>query len=216
MLTWWKKQTIKTKLFISLLALGLILGIFGNAGKTAMAGKETKELAMAIASGADHVIPDELAQWIIEGKTDFRLIDIREPWEFDDYHIKGAENIPLATLFNTTLPKNKKYVLYSGGEVHAGQAWIMLKVNGYDVYMLKGGIIAWWDEIMTPVSLNEGNAADLAKTYPEKKHIRNFFLGAPSGESTPAAVAVQPTSPEASKAATPKTTAGPKKKKEGC
>ena len=47
---------------------------------------DTKELAVLVSGEVDHVTSQELAAWIIEGNTGYRLVDLRCFDMFPDTH----------------------------------------------------------------------------------------------------------------------------------
>lgn len=80
------------------------------------------------------------------------LLDVREKYEFQSGHIKGAKNLPLAVVDKTieTMAKDKNSILYvycqSGAR--SARACQILSAKGYtNVYNL-GGIMGWPYEIV--------------------------------------------------------------------
>jgi rhodanese-related sulfurtransferase len=146
----------------------------------------------------DHVPAGQLAHWLIEKRTDFQLIDIREPWQFDDYHIPTAVNIPLAQLFDETnlrkLSREKKIVVYGLGTGRAAQAQLLLSLKGYNAYSLPDGIAGWWNDVITPTSLRSEDQAPAG--YLQAKQLREHFLGTTStGETAATPPPVPPVMP---------------------
>ncbi len=77
---------------------------------------------------------------------DHILIDVREPSEVQQGHIKGMLNIPLGQLGKrlSEVPHDKKVMLYCRSGNRSKQAAKILFDNGYDdVTHLKGGILSW-------------------------------------------------------------------------
>lgn len=77
-----------------------------------------------------------------------QLIDVRTPKEYNEGHIKDAENIDFydPTFYNQMNNLNKDEPIYiycrSGGR--SGNAAAQLKEQGFkEVYDLKGGILNW-------------------------------------------------------------------------
>jgi rhodanese-related sulfurtransferase len=157
--------------------------------------------AAAVAQAAndekDHVTPGELARWILEKRQDYQLIDIREPWRYDDYHIPTAINIPFTQLFTDAglkqLSREKKIVLYGYGAGHAAEGQLLLSMKGYNAYSVREGIVQWWEEIMTPLSVRSDSPSPAG--YREAKQLREQFLGGaakPSAAATPTEAAPPP------------------------
>lgn len=82
--------------------------------------------------------------------VDIQLIDVREPHEYDIANL-GGELIPLNEIpfSEDKISKDKKVVVHCRSGGRSGQAVKMLEQKyGYEnLYNLKGGILAWADEI---------------------------------------------------------------------
>ena len=156
-----------------------------------------QQVAQTMNSEQDRVTPGELARWILEKRQDYQLIDIRPAWQFDDYHIPTAINIPLTSLFQDSglahLSRGKKIVLYGFGAGHAAQAELLLAMKGYQAYSLGDGIVDWWETIMMPSSIRSDPPNPSG--YREAKQLREQFLGTADSGSAPAPAAVPVTPP---------------------
>ena len=91
----------------------------------------------------------DLHEWQ-ENHTDFQLIDVREPYEYEIANLHG-ELIPLAEV-ETAIDKiasDKNVVLHCRSGVRSAKAIAALeKKYGFkNLYNLKGGILAWANEI---------------------------------------------------------------------
>ena len=152
------KLSLNQKLGALALALGA-LAVFANVAPGHTVTLNAKELLTGVERQEDHVTPAELAAWIIEGRADYRLVDIRDEKAFAEYHIPTAENVPLATVTDGALGRTEKIVLYGDGGIHAAQAWMVLKGRGFTrVYTLLEGLDAWKDEVLFPVMPPEPHA----------------------------------------------------------
>ena len=82
--------------------------------------------------------------------TDFQLIDVREQKEFDIAEI-GGELIPMGTVPQNVerFSRDKQVIVHCRSGKRSGDVIAWLESNhGYDnLYNLKGGILAWADEI---------------------------------------------------------------------
>lgn len=91
----------------------------------------------------------ELKQMIDE-KSDFQLIDVREPHEYDICHLDG-ELIPMGTVPDHVdkISKERKVIVHCRSGKRSGDIVNYLEQNhGYEnLYNLAGGILAWADEI---------------------------------------------------------------------
>ena len=218
-----------TNRVLAAIALGLgVIALAGNPLPSHTVRIDTQELATIVSSEVDHVEPAELADWILRGATDYRLVDLRPPEAYAAYHIPTAENVPLAELPDFGLGRNEKIVLYSDGGIHSAQAWFLLRAQQYrGVYILRGGLDAWKDDVVFPVAPDPPTPQALA-AFERAAQVARSFGGAPRAaaesrgdtsamsvpgvaSAAPLVATPAPTAPPAGKTAT----AG-KKKKEGC
>ena len=81
-----------------------------------------------------------------EGKQ-VQLVDVRTPKEYEEGHIKNAENIDfydddfLAQM--NKLDKSQPLYIYCRSGGRSGKAAAQLSKAGFDVYDLKGGFLDW-------------------------------------------------------------------------
>ena len=106
---------------------------------------------------AEEPIPEidvhQLKEWQTSGK-DFQLIDVRESFEYDIAHLSGLL-IPLGVVAQNAnkIEKGKDVVIHCRSGKRSADAIRLLKdLHGFDnLYNLKGGILAWAEEIDTSV-----------------------------------------------------------------
>lgn len=98
---------------------------------------------------AVEVQPREVAEKLRRG-DDFFLLDVRNPHEWDICHIDGAVLIPLGELPNrlSEVPRDRPIVTQCKLGGRSMKALEILKGAGFtDVLNMRGGIIAWSDEV---------------------------------------------------------------------
>lgn len=180
----------------AVLGTGAVMALASMAASSTPSPVSTEATVDAMITERDHVGATELARWIIDKRTDYQLIDIREPWAFDDYHIPTSVNIPLAELFKPAslakLDRTKTTIVYGLGAGHSAQTQLLLQLKGYRSLSLKEGITAWWDEVMTPASLRGGEPSPAG--YQQARQLRERFMGSGGGSSKSGAAAPPPTS----------------------
>jgi rhodanese-related sulfurtransferase len=214
------KLTLNQRLGVLALALGA-LAVFANVAPGPVVEVNARELLTSVDRREDHVTPGELAAWIIEGRADYRLVDIRDQKAYAEYHIPGAESVPLATVLDGALARTDKIVLYGDGGIHAAQAWMVLKGRGYTrVYTLLEGLDAWKDEVLFPV-MPQSPTPEQQAHFERAAQVAKFFGGQPRAAAAPGAAPMAlPKEPAATAVAPPTLPAGagagPKKKREGC
>jgi hypothetical protein len=212
--------SLNQKLGLVALALGA-LAVFANVAPGHTVTLNAKEFLTGVDRQEDHVTPAELAAWIIEGRADYRLVDVRDEKAFAEYHVPGAENVPLATVLDGALARTDKVVLYGDGGVHAAQAWMVLKGRGFTkAYTLLGGLDAWKDEVLFPV-MPQSPTAEQQAQFERAAQVAKYFGGQPRAAaapgSEPVALPTQAAMPQAAPPTLPAGAgAGPKKKREGC
>jgi uncharacterized protein len=213
----WSSLSLNQKLAFGALALGA-LALFARPNRGNVVTLDLKELATIIDKEGAHVTADDLAGWIVAGRSDYRLIDLRGEKEYSEYHIPTAENVTLTALPDSSLLANEKVVLYSEGGIHASQAWMLLRAKGFkNAYTLKGGLDQWKEDVLFPALAENAPPQDRAR-FEHAAALARFFGGSPrAGGPQTAALKV----PEMPKIEAPAPTVGaksapPKKKKEGC
>ncbi len=92
--------------------------------------------------------PDELRRFIrTHHESDYLLIDVRQPDEYEQGHIPGARLLPLPELARSinTLLMDKELVFYcrSGARSMAASTLVEEESTQTEVYNLAGGIISW-------------------------------------------------------------------------
>jgi rhodanese-related sulfurtransferase len=209
--------TLQKKLGLTALALGIIAVFAGNPADSAVAKINTKELALIVHNEVDHINSETLAKWIIEGRADYRLIDLNDEKSFNEYHIPTAENIQITELPGSELLRNEKIILYSDGGIHSAQAWMLLKAKQFrSVYMLFGGLEEWKEKILFP-SLPDNASLQDSIHFNKIAEISKFFGGQPQTESAAAETKIEKQLPKLqSPAGNLPVTVTKKKKKEGC
>ena len=88
--------------------------------------------------------PDELRAWTEAGKA-FSLIDVREAWEHEAFHI-GGTLLPLGQLMSAreAISRTGPVVLYCEKGIRSTIAIQRLEALGFDnLYNLSGGMKAW-------------------------------------------------------------------------
>jgi rhodanese-related sulfurtransferase len=224
MFQWISRLTLNQRLALTAFVLGAV-ALAASPGRHRTVSLDPQELALAVQREADHVAVGALADDLVKGQADYRVIDVRSEAAYAAYHVPSAENVPIASLAAADLPRNEKLVLYGDDGVHAAQAWFLLKARGYrGVYMLRGGLAEWKEQVLYPV-MSEPATADARRENDRRIGVAAFFGGAPRqaagiqttmpmpmpASGAPTAATPSPQLPAGS--AKPKT---PVKKKEGC
>jgi rhodanese-related sulfurtransferase/uncharacterized membrane protein (DUF485 family) len=104
----------------------------------------------ALASREVQIHPGELLETIANDTLKVVLLDVRSEAEYNQFHIAGAQNVPLAQIpaiipdLHVQQALNTVFVLASNDEVAATEAWKILSAESVpNAYILEGGINQW-------------------------------------------------------------------------
>ncbi|MGM9705523.1 MAG: rhodanese-like domain-containing protein [Prevotella sp.] len=97
--------------------------------------------------GIQILSPDEYES-AVKSDTTSVILDVRTPSEYEDGHIDGAVLLDFlnADAFSEgidKLDKSKTYYIYCRSGRRSHNAALKMKDKGYNVYDMRGGIIAW-------------------------------------------------------------------------
>jgi rhodanese-related sulfurtransferase len=90
--------------------------------------------------------PEQLKELLDQGGGDLRLVDVREPWEFEICRIEGSENIPMSELPARmgAFDREQRTVFICHHGARSLQVAEYLSGNGFTQVMnLEGGVDAW-------------------------------------------------------------------------
>jgi len=196
--------------FAAMVAIGALLAIMPT--RLAGASLETRlaDVGGTMPAEGYAVGATMLAEWLSDGKP-LTLVDLREHWEFDEYHIEGSQRESAATLVTPAwikaVPADRPIVVVGRGDAVAAQSAALLRLAGREAFALEGGLAAWWSEVLMPASLAAGVPAAERPALAAKRFAwRGRFLGtagaAPSTEGSasvpaPAAPKAAPATPAA-------------------
>src|SRR5438552_17522838 len=104
----------------------------------------------ATAPNPDEVSVQEMKRAMHDAKLGIKVIDVREPDEYEIAHVNGIPLFPLSTLTQrfTELDPNQQYYIHCKSGVRSLRALQFLREQGFKyLKSVKGGIAAWSDEI---------------------------------------------------------------------
>jgi rhodanese-related sulfurtransferase len=197
---------MRKNLFLTLIVLGLVVLAAAltfsllNQPHTRLgsASADVAVLARSIARNEDHVSAGQLADWVIEDRKDFVLIDLRPAERFAAQHIQTARNTPLTALLSkeglVRLPRDQMIVLYGDDSAQAAQVSVLLRLAGYQAYFLDDGLAGWTRQVLQPAITAAGDA-ESRKREAVARHFGGQGLAAASAESQAAPAAPTETRP---------------------
>jgi rhodanese-related sulfurtransferase len=72
-----------------------------------------------------------------------RLIDVREPHEYEAGHIPGIEHVPMDELGALAVAEGETIVFVCLSGARSGYAAMAFQRHGVDAYSLDGGMLRW-------------------------------------------------------------------------
>jgi len=106
--------------------------------------------AAAPSANSDEVTVQEMKRALDDPKLGIKVIDVREPDEYEIAHIDGVPLFPLSTLGQrfTELDPNAEIYIHCKSGVRSMRALMFLREQGFKYLKnVKGGIDAWSNEI---------------------------------------------------------------------
>jgi len=203
------------KLAFVAIVLGIVALFAGSPYSGTQVRVNTKNLALSTVNSSDKINPLELADWIIKGKADYTLVDLRNEDLYNQYFIPTAINVPLPQLPESDLLRNQKIILYAEDDVNAAQGWFILKSQGFKgVYILDGSLKGWNDEVLFP-KLAVNASKEEIEQFEKVKEISKYFGGVPqTGSEQISETKMNLPAPQVT--TQPGVTKTKKKKREGC
>jgi len=168
------------------LAVVLVLlgaGLFYFQGKPFVMEVPPKALLNDINENTRYVSVDELAERLINGDPSVQLIDVRDPYDFMDFALPGAENMPLPEMLLEEYIQmldayGKDFIFYSNGDIQANQAWAIAHRMEYkNLYVLKGGVNCWFETIIQPKAPVESEPQEAIDLYQFRLGAKQYFTG---------------------------------------
>lgn len=172
--------------YIILAVLFLILagGIFFLPDRDNYKQIDPETLMREIVAPTRYVSTDHVAEMIIEGDPTLMLVDVRNEYDYFEYSLPNALNIPLESFM---APDYQQYlgiedmnvVFFSNDDIQADQAWVLAKRMEYNsIYVMKGGLNCWIKTIIQPeVPAETASQADI-ELYNARRGASMYFTGA--------------------------------------
>jgi len=116
---------------------------------TACGGAETSAPAVVIDESAPLDLGDEIDVHTVasvKDREDVYLLDVREPWEYEEAHIPGVTLLPMGNVPDNLdqIPTDKQVIVTCRTGNRSGQIAAYLRQNGFDnISNMSGGIVDW-------------------------------------------------------------------------
>jgi rhodanese-related sulfurtransferase len=128
------------------------------------------------------VTPEQLADSLISRKQNIHIVDLRNPKDFNGYHIPSAINSNDGPEVINDFNKNDMIVFYSGRDNNSKTAQYNFNQAGFKkAYFLKGGIAGWMNKVLFPV-LPKNSSEEEKKIFEKIERRSRYFGGTPERE----------------------------------
>ena len=185
-----------------LAAAAVVLLLGGALAAASLRGEPRRKLRYDVEGGRSlEVSPAALATWIVEGRRDFAVVDLRDHQQFKKGHVRGAvscgtchasrEDGQQAQQGESFVDLSKKLVLYTDSDLETITLPKLLHDNPH-LYRLRGGWQGWQRDVLTRRAL-EG-PTDEAALDAARRHeaVRAFLTGERPSQATEAKLPVAP------------------------
>jgi len=133
-----KKMILVNLLIIIVLTL---LAACGGSETTAPVAEIDESAPLDLAEVVDvHTVAS------VKDRDDVYLLDVREPWEYEEAHIPGVTLLPMGEVADNLdqVPTDKQVIVTCRSGNRSGQVAQYLRENGFDnISNMSGGIVDW-------------------------------------------------------------------------
>jgi rhodanese-related sulfurtransferase len=181
-----------TKPRIAFAAVMTLLG--AGIALASLKGEPARKLSHVVKADQERsVLPTELAGWIVTGKRDFVVLDMREAKAYEKGHIRGAVHCQSCHQNRADGQKfmeqahavdlSKKIVIYSDTDAEEIRVPKIVNDNPH-LYRLKGGYRAWSADVLSEIKVEQGDSEEQIMAKHKRSAVRDMFLGkAVSGQA---------------------------------
>lgn len=171
-------------LFLAALLIVLAGGLLFLPEKNNHKQLNPEDLMWDIVQPTRYITTDQVAKMIIEKDPLFQLVDVRTDYEYEEFSLPGAYNLPLDSVLTETADlildtEDINTILYSDDDIKADKAWVIASRMGYtNMYVMKGGLNCWIRTIIQPVPPAETAPISEIELYEFRKGASMYFTGA--------------------------------------
>ena len=163
-----------------MLSIGMVILL------VSLGGEPEVELSFDMTNEANRVSSEQLAGWIIEGRRDFAIVDMRDAEQFAAGHIQGAVNCgschesrdegEAAQEGEKFVDLSKKLVFYTETDKEAVSLPRILHDNPR-MFRLMGGYASWQKEVLGAVSFDGVRSEEELALRKKRDAVRAYFSG---------------------------------------
>lgn len=206
----------KARAWLSLLGTGWLLTAGAGLALAGLSGCRAAPPDLSTRLHATEVAPERVAEWILQGRNDFLMVDLRSESEVKAGAIPGAVRLAPEDLQVglKKLPDYKKLVFVSASGLPDKAVLEAALLQGHHVLALKDGFAGWQASVLTAPSADAGLTPE---AFARRDTVAKYFRGEPTlGDASQAGAAPRPVAPVAAGFVQAAPSAGAPVKKEGC
>lgn len=146
-------------------------------------GLEPVVLMHDIIDPARFLSTDMIAARLVEEDPSLFLVDVRSIYDYEEFTLPGAFNIPLEEILLDTWQEYMSQegidvVFFSNGDILADQAWILARRKGHkNIFVMEGGLNEWFRTIMNPVPPPQTAPQEAFDLYSFRRGAAMYFTG---------------------------------------
>lgn len=173
----------KTYVFLSVVVILLGIGLYVLEANETTDQRTPEKILVDLNEGTRYITTDHLAERIIDGDPSIQLVDVRDPYDFMDFSLPGAESIPISDIGTEVAAElfespGKDFIFYSTGDVEANKAWLMANRMGFErLYVLDNGLNHWIKTIIRPSQPADTEPQEAFDLYQFRLGASQFFTG---------------------------------------
>ncbi len=143
-----------------------------------------EDLMWDVVQPSKFVNTDQVAKMIIEKDPLLQIIDVRPDYDYAEFTLPGAINIPLDSIATPLADQilnteDLNMVFISDDDIKADQAWVLAKRMGHNnIYVMKGGLNNWMSTIINPEPPSQSAPVTETELYEFRKGASMYFTGA--------------------------------------
>ncbi len=115
--------------------------------------RQVPEDAEAYVNLPERIGARDLARQLLDLPGSLQVVDIRPPWQYEEFHIPGSSNAPVSAVLNDPsflTGKRPLVIVCRDGSISAAVAGAIFSRTQRPVKYLSGGVTGYWDELMIP------------------------------------------------------------------
>lgn len=186
----------KNYIILAILFIILAGGYFLLPERENIKQMKPEDLMRDIVQTSRYVTTDQVAEMIIEGDPTLELIDVRNEYDYFEYSLPNAINIPMDSILVEEYQdyvgiEDMNVVFFSNDDILADQVWVIAKRMGYgSLYVMEGGLNCWISTIIKPEAPQETASKEAIELYDFRMGASMYFTG--SDISTPSEKGAKP------------------------